>query len=190
MCVNILLWAKGWTPPQRRLNVRERGCAAEMNGGINALSEGVRRKRGSSWVDVWLNEGLEKWSGGVEGKQIKIIPVSSSHPKARCYVFSLPLESNKRPVRVDENIFVSVFYFSPIIEISRKRMKHRGSPEEFYHFEYILGKTSLKKKIHVPSHLSGSTLSLELFMSSSKDNKELTFRLIPSNVFQAAFKFA
>lgn len=129
MCVNILLWAKGWTPPQRRLNVRERGCAAEMNGRINALSEGVRRKRGSSWVDVWLNEGLEKWSGGVEGKQIKIIPVSSSHPKARCYVFSLPLESNKRPVRVDENIFVSVFYFSPIIEISRKRMKHRGSPE-------------------------------------------------------------
>lgn len=108
--------------------MRERGCAAEMYRRINALSEAVRRKRGLSQVDVWLNEGLEKWSGGVEGKQIKIILVSSSHPKARCYVFSLPLESNKRPVGVDENIFVSVFYFSPIIEILREKMKHRGSP--------------------------------------------------------------
>lgn len=91
--------------------MRERGCAAEMNRRINALSEGVWRKGGLSRVDVWLNEGREKWSGGVEGKQIKIILVSSSHPKARCYVFSLPLESNKRPVGVDENVFVSVLFF-------------------------------------------------------------------------------
>lgn len=36
-------------------------------------------------------------------------------------MFSLPLESNKRLVGVNENIFVSVFYFPPIIEILRKK---------------------------------------------------------------------